>query len=220
MAEQTPDLEAQLREVTLDRDRLRKMLAAYDPRQAKPSSRVTPRGQDRDQWLQTRLQGGVGMKTRDAARRILGVTKDLPPNAHAVIVEALHDMCDETDRWKDAWSASTVDHDHKLIEAMRRSESCAAHGEQIRELKAQAWRAGQEAERMNKARLAMLGWYQACVLFVDGYGKQGVAIRPNADKIVAWMRVQLPKVSRAHQRHFTGTNPPMPEDQEAKADSK
>ena len=58
------DIETALREADLDRDRLRHMLAAYDPSEARPASKITPRGSDRPVYglvecpLSTSLQTG------------------------------------------------------------------------------------------------------------------------------------------------------------------
>lgn len=194
------ELRIELREARLDNDRLRHMLAAYDPAAAPRASQVTPNGSDRLKWLETRLWGGVGMATRDAGFKILELTELLENEDRATVVEALHRMVDETDRWKDAWSASTVDHDHKLRQAMRNSESCEHHGEEIKRLSAQLYHFSQSNDRLDAARVALLELLFQLREFIPGYEAMPPERRPGGDAIISQLSRVIKKVSAAHDR--------------------
>lgn len=196
--------EGELREALLDNARLRSMLAAYEPAADQPASAVTPTGGDRRDWLMTRLRGGIGMKTRDAAYRILDHVKDLPEEVRADVVEALHEIADEQDRWKNAWSASTVDHDHKLREAMARSESCEHHGEQIKQLSAQVHHFDESHRRADAGRLALLGLLDAVRQFTEAYRAGRLAADLSVADVVDALARSEKKTSAAHNRAWKG----------------
>lgn len=176
----------------------------------RPGSAVTPSGMTRDSWLQSRLQGGVGAKTRDAARTVLGIVVHDPAGLLPAVsaaeredaVEALHKMIDETERWKDAWASEHVDKDRQVRAAMARSADCTAHGEEITQLQAQLAAAEARADRTEAARLVMLGWYQACVSMVAAarQGEQAGKPLPDSASITEWMEKSLPRIGRAHQK--------------------
>ena len=148
----------------------------------------------------------ANLRPRNAARIILGsIPKHADPVVRATLETAVSDLIDEVDHWKDSWAAVTVDRDHKVREAMARSESCSAHGEEIRELKNQILYLDRDRERVEQARLVLLGWYQACVNFTTGYMGQGAAIRPSSKTVVDWMTKQLAKVHNAHHKVFAAS---------------
>jgi hypothetical protein len=172
-------------------------------------SDITPNGDTRLRWLQVRLEGGVGAKTRDAARRILATRE--PGNAiHAELVEALHLMVDETERWRDAWSSEHVDKDRQVRRAMARSTDCEVHGEILRDLEDRLDAAHKSHDNAEAARLVLLGWYQACQTFIDAARlKKGLGEDyPPSASIIDWMMKQLPKVHAAHQRVWTRSTTP------------
>jgi hypothetical protein len=167
-----------------------------------PGSAVTPSGNTRRTWLETRLLGGVGMKTRDAARTILRLVDDRPAADRVLIVEALHAIVDETERWKNAWASEHVDKDRKVREASARAMDCEAHGELIRSLESQVTLTAEAAQRAESGRLVMLGWYQSCVDFVAVARGNAAAHRPlpDLDAVLTWMETRLGRVSAAHRR--------------------
>jgi len=172
-----------------------------DPR---PGSAITPKGDTRLRWLQTRLQGGVGAKTRDAARIILA-TQQYGTPTHDSLVEALHQIVDETERWKDAWASEHTSKDREVRRTMARSSDCETHGDMLRDLEDQVTAANGSYDNAEAARLVLLGWYQTCRDFVDGARlRKGLGEDyPTSERIVEWMMKQLPKVHAAHQRVWT-----------------
>lgn len=206
MTDLAESLREDLRQAELEIERLRSMLAAHRPEEDRPASAVTPSGCDRLKWLKTRLWGGVGMKTRDAGSKILELTELLENEDRATVVEALHHMIDETDRWKDAWSASTVNHDRQLREAMRRASDCTAHGEMITGLEAQVAAYSRTAEASEGGRLALLGLLFALREFVDGYPRNGIRAGVTTDDVVAALKKMVTKTSAAHDRAWRKTD--------------
>jgi hypothetical protein len=169
-----------------------------------------------------------GMKARAAAMSLRAMAIDAKTAGDEgrarALLEVAQDLLEEMHRWKDAWAHETVDKDRKVREAMARSESCAAHGEEIRQLRADVWHWSQVAERNEKARLALLSWFQVCRDFHDAaMARRGVTGMPSAEKILEWMKVQLPKVERAHKRAFSvdlpkyGELPPDTADKKGKS---
>lgn len=150
-----------------------------------------------------------GWKARDAAHHLIGALADSGRFAdlskQLADLDAVSDLLEEMHRWKDSWANEHVDKDRQVRAAMARSADCKAHGEQIKELSGQLDAIDQSRDRSETCRLIMLGWYQACVTFVDharANQRAGRALPPS-DKILEWMEKQLPKVHAAHQRVFT-----------------
>ncbi len=164
-------------------------------------STITPKSSTRESWLQTRLQGGVGMKTRDAARAILA-SRSADDPMRAVLVEALHEMVDETERWKNAWAHEHVDKDRKVRDAMAKAADCEHHGQEIRDLNRQLdnWTAAYD--RAEADRLALLGWLQIGRDYIDiitAVAATGGKL-PSAVEVRDWMKAAIEKASRAHDR--------------------
>lgn len=204
MTDLAESLREDLRQAELEIERLRSMLAAYRPETDRPASAVTPSGGDRLKWLKTRLWGGVGMKTRDAGSKILELTELLENEDRATVVEALHRMVDETDRWKDAWSASTVNHDHQLREAMFRANDCPSHGEMITGLERQVAAFDKSREQSEGGRMALLNLLFVLREFMIGFRKKqalGQAV-PSAADVVDALGKTLAQAEAAHNRAF------------------
>ena len=70
-------------------------------------SEITPNGSTREGWLRGRLGGGLGRTTTNAVRDIMVRTLALPETDRAALVEDLHQVLDEVEHWKDAWSTSS-----------------------------------------------------------------------------------------------------------------
>lgn len=185
-----------LAQAQLEIMRLRKILAAYQPEEDRPASAVTPTGGDRLDWLRTRLQGGLGIKTRDAARRILDFTAKLPPEARAEVVECLHDMADETDRWKNAWSATSVQADRDVRAAAARSLDCDRHGDEIRDLMATISRTERDRDRTEAARLSLVAFLDAVRTAIDHP-------EMTPEKFREYIPRALHRAEASHRRHWT-----------------
>jgi hypothetical protein len=163
-------------------------------------SEITPRGDTRLRWLQARLQGGAGIKFRDAAYAVLR-TREPGTALHDELIESLHLMTDEVERWKDAWASEHVDKDRQVRRAMAESANCEHHGVVIKDLEAQVAHYEEQAARNEAARLVLLGWYDACGRFLEGCERSRVTNGhyPPMNHVLDWLRTSLPKVHRAHQ---------------------
>jgi hypothetical protein len=160
---------------------------------------TTPTGETRRSWLDIKLRAGHS-KSRAAADVILAKTGDAPD-----VVEALHDMIDETDRWKSAWAQVTVDKDHAVRDAVKRSESCEHHGGEIKELLAHLDRVGQDRDHAEAGRRALLAGMFKIEEFVGEYEllrklKQPV---PDDTQIVTALRKHLTGTHVAHKRAWS-----------------
>lgn len=106
---------------------------------------------------------------------------------------ALDAAFQEIDRLRQQVAHVRVDADRKVREASRASLDCEHHGEVIRSAEAQAGHFAADRDRVEKARLALLGEHQA---IRDALSKGGTII-PSA------LRALNEKASRAHERAFS-----------------
>jgi len=88
--------------------------------------------------------------------------------APALMPEVI-DMAREIQRLRDQVAHVQVDRDHKVRDAMARSESCEDHGRQIKELSAQLHAADRHARAEKAGRVALLEFLQAARDFVDAH---------------------------------------------------
>lgn len=196
LAEDIERLTRQRDQLQLKVDRMSHIAGEY-----RAASTVTPNGSDREGWLRTRLRGGAGLKTALAGETILASRANDEP-MRSILVEALHDMLDEQERWKDAWSSVTVEKDHAVIDAMRRSASCEHHGTEIRELEAQLLHAEARERRAERGRISLiesLFELERAVDKLDLDHKLGRAT-PDDHALITRMREVLSKMHARHKR--------------------
>jgi hypothetical protein len=139
----------------------------------------------------------VGLKSKKAARRILDVTAKLPEEVRAEVVECLHELADETDRWKNAWSATAVQADRDVRAAAARSLECPEHGREIRELMDHLARTERDLSRTEAARLTLVGFMAMIRTLIDrGQSLTDAEFR-------AYVAEALHKSEAAHRRRWT-----------------
>ena len=128
----------------------------------------------------------------EAFRVILAALPDTLETRVAVhhLVGALREAQDQRAH---AW----VDRDRGIREAMRRSQSCEAHGEQIRELGERLHAAHSGEERTNQARLALLGFLLAVDDAVKAY-RAGAHAELTLDTLVTALEGSSRKAHAAH----------------------
>jgi hypothetical protein len=172
-------------------------------REVKAHDVHTPTGTTREKWLWTKLKAN-GWKSREAAQAILRQVEQagLSPENAAAVIEALHDIIDETSHWRDSWAYVTVEMDHKVREAMARSELCEVHGEEIKELGKQIDHFLNSYRKADAGRVALIGALFRMEQFTDGYDLK-VALGqdvPDGPAIVAALRKSLTQAHAAHKR--------------------
>ena len=72
----------------------------------------------------------AGSKPRAAAWSLIEAARDT--GGERGTLEAVLHLLEEMYRWKNAWAHAQVDKDRQVSDAIRRAESCAQHGEEIR----------------------------------------------------------------------------------------
>lgn len=163
----------------------------------------TPNGTTRESWLQSKLQA-ANLRPRDAGRAILALTvANYSDTDHALVVEALHELLDEVDYWKTAWAHETVDKDHKVREAIARSESCEHHGEEIKQLGEQLTHFDQSYRHAEDGRVALLNYLFEMDRFIDAWDIKAALGSNNtvtAAKLVEEMRKFVARAHRGHER--------------------
>ena len=194
------DQAAQLHQKDLEINRLRNRLAAHEPAEDRPASAVTPTGSTREDWLETRLRGGAGGKTREAARAILSWCLD--EDTRVVVVEALHELLDEQARWKDAWASTSVDMDHKVREASRAALDCDHHGQEIADLDRQATLFEGASVKSEAGRLALVSGLHTLGQVIDRLELNRTLGNPIPDDatLIPAMRKALTRLHEAHKR--------------------
>lgn len=135
---------------------------------------------------------GLPLSVRDSARRILREAPALMPE--------LVDLANEVQFLRRQVAAVSVDKDRSVREAMARSASCEHHGREIEELGKALHAADQRAEKIERARLALLGFYQAVKDAVDQY--QNRATRPDwkVQDVIKVLAGAVKKAGAAHDR--------------------
>lgn len=93
-----------------------------------------------------------------------------------------------------------VDMDHKVRDAMARSESCEHHGEEIKGLSKQLHAADERAEKNDRGRLALLGLLHALEDFVELHKRGQIVKTLTVKSLVEWMANAAKKTSAAHAR--------------------
>lgn len=99
-------------------------------------------------------------------------------------------------------AAVRVDMDRKVREAMRRADDCEVHGQQLVELSGQAHHFSEQADRDDRARVALLEalWhFRDAVDALRAASKLGRAL-PSATELVETFGKALEKATAAHDR--------------------
>jgi hypothetical protein len=123
---------------------------------------------------------GLPLSVRDSAKTILRAAPDVMPE--------LVDMANEINWLHQSLTRVSVEKDRQVREAMRRSESCEHHGQEIEELGRALHAANQRAEKIERARVAVLGFLHQ----VDG-----VVRSPRADLTVKGLLDALGRAVKA-----------------------
>lgn len=94
-----------------------------------------------------------------------------------------------------------VNSDRAVREALKRSEDCAAHGEDIKALERQLAALDADRERTEKARLTLLGLLHAIDDLVIAHKSGRVTL--NLDSLIESLAEATRKTHNAHQRVWT-----------------
>ena len=130
------------------------------------------------------------LSVRDSAKKIHREAPGVMPE--------LVDMANEINWLRQQLAHVSVEKDHQVREAMARSASCEHHGKEIEELGKALYAADQRERKVEAARLALLGFYQAVKDAVDQY--QNRAVRPEW-KVSDVMKVLAGAVKKAGAAH-------------------
>ena len=130
------------------------------------------------------------LSVRDSAKKIHREAPGVMPE--------LVDMANEINWLRQQLAHVSVEKDHQVREAMARSASCEHHGKEIEELGKALYAADQRERKVEAARLALLGFYQAVKDAVDQY--QNRAVRPDW-KVSDVMKVLAGAVKKAGAAH-------------------
>lgn len=133
--------------------------------------------------------GVLPVSVNESARKILREAPELMPE--------LMDLAHEIEFLRDQVAAVSVDKDRQVREAMRRSESCEHHGEEIRDLSESMYAADQHQRRTEAGRLVMLGFFHAVQKAVEDYGRD----QPVRATLKAFMEVLAGAVKKAGAAH-------------------
>lgn len=145
----------------------------------------------------------ANIRPREAARGILtiaarhdGMTEQVAPH--------LAQLLAEVDHWKDSWAHVTVEKDRVRREEARKALDCEHHGRIITETEAQVTRLDAERERIEKARLTLVGFLHAVDEFVRGCDANTALERPQPDTaaVLDGLRKASKRAHAAHQRAF------------------
>lgn len=171
----------------------------------RPSSMVTPKGDDRESWLMTRLRGGAGLKFKGAADSLLSwaaitdESSSMQRTRRAAVVEHIHQMLDEMTRWKDAWSSEKVARDRSVRDALDRP-NCEIHQADLDELRGRVVQLEADAKRAEAGRLALVSGLHEIDRVVDGYDV-GLSIgRKDLPPLTELLRKVLSRIHEAHRR--------------------
>lgn len=135
---------------------------------------------------------GLPLSVRDSAKTIL--------RAAPAVMPELVDMANEINWLRKQLAHVSVEKDRQVREAMRRSESCEHHGREIKELGEQLYAADQRAEKIERARLALLGLYQSLKEAVDAYQGGLVRSEPTLKAFMGTLAAFVKKAGAAHDR--------------------
>lgn len=136
--------------------------------------------------------GILPVSVKESARKILREAPGLMPE--------LMDLAHEVEFLRDQVAAVNVDKDRQVQEAMRRSESCEHHGEEIKELGRSMYAADQSQRQTESARLAMLGFFHAVEKAVNDYQGGQVRTEPTLKAFMEVLATAVKKASAAHDR--------------------
>jgi hypothetical protein len=171
----------------------------------RPSSMVTPTGHDREKWLYSRLRGGAGLKFKAAAESLLSwaaVTDEsssMQRTRRAAVVEHIHQMLDEMERWKDAWASEKVARDRAVRAALDRP-NCEIHEAELTELRERGSYLEVERTRAEKGRLALVNGLDEIDRVIDGYDVGQAIGRQDLPPLTKLLREVSTRVHNAHRR--------------------
>lgn len=135
---------------------------------------------------------GLPLSVRDSAKKILQEAPALMPE--------LVDLANEVNWLRRQLAHVSVEKDHAVRDAMRRSESCEHHGEEIKELGKALYAADQRERRTEAARLAMLSFYQSVKDAVDAYQGGRVRTEPTLKAFMGTLGAFVKRAGAAHDR--------------------
>lgn len=135
---------------------------------------------------------GLPLSVRDSAKTIL--------RAAPAVMPELVDMANEINWLRKQLAHVSVEKDHQVRDAMARSASCEHHGKEIEELGKALYAADQRAEKIERARLALLGLYQSLKEAVDAYQGGRVRTEPTLKAFMGTLAAFVKKAGAAHDR--------------------
>lgn len=174
----------------------------------RPSSMVTPKGDDRESWLKTRLRGGAGLKFKNAAESILswaaldGTSTSAERTRRAAFVEHIHEMLDEMNRWKDAWASEQVARDRAVRDALARP-NCEIHDAELTELRERVIRLQAHLDRTEKGRLVLVTGLAEIDRVIDGYDVGRSLGRKDLPPLTNLLRKVSSKIHEQHRRAWS-----------------
>lgn len=136
--------------------------------------------------------GALPLSVRDSARKILREAPGVMPE--------LVDMANEINWLRGQLAHVSVEKDHAVRDAMRRSESCEHHGAEI-QLLGEALSAAERRERRTEAaRLALLTFYQSVKEAVEAYQGGRVRSEPTLKAFMGTLGAFVKRAGAAHDR--------------------
>lgn len=132
------------------------------------------------------------LSVRDSAKKIHREAPGVMPE--------LVDMANEINWLRQSLARVSVEKDHQVRDAMARSASCEHHGKEIEELGKALYAADQRAEKIERARLALLGFYQSVKEAVDAYQGGRVRSEPTLKAFMGTLGAFVKRAGAAHDR--------------------
>jgi hypothetical protein len=132
------------------------------------------------------------LAVRDSARLLV--------KAHPEHLAEVVDLAKHIEFLRDQIAHIRVDMDHKVRDAMARSESCEHHGEEIKGLSAQLHAADERAERNDRGRVALLALLHAVEDFLELHRRDQLIKTLTVAKVIEWLTKATKRTSAAHAR--------------------
>ncbi len=132
------------------------------------------------------------LAVRDSARLLV--------KAHPEHMAEVVDLANHIEFLRSQIAHIQVDMDHKVRDAMARSELCEVHGEEIKGLSKQLHAADERAEKNDRGRLALLAFTHAVDDFLELHRRGQVVKTLTVKTLIEWLAKAVKKTHDAHAR--------------------
>lgn len=126
------------------------------------------------------------------------MSDDVPLHVRQAVLHALDAAGREIDRLRQQVAAVRVDADHQIRDAMARAADCDVHGDDIRTLDEQLRIWAADRDRIERARVALLGEHHVIDQLLDGWDDSPTPMK--AEAVRALLVDAHKKASNAHKR--------------------